>query len=77
MHLAVHREEVAMWKGLWSFGDREQRLAAEERARAQEAEARELERAIAEDHRRREQIEARAERGYVRQALGLRRPESA
>jgi hypothetical protein len=66
-----------MWKRLWPFGDREQRLAAEERARAQEAEVLELERAIAEDHRRRDQIEARAERGYVRQALGLRRPESA
>jgi len=45
--------------------------SAEERQAAQAAEVQELERAIADDHRRRDQ--SRLERGYVRASLGLMR----
>jgi hypothetical protein len=50
--------------------DQDQR-SAEERQAAQAAEVQELERAIADDHRRRDQ--SRLERGYVRASLGLMR----
>jgi hypothetical protein len=50
--------------------DQDQR-SAEDRQAAQAAEAQELERVIADDHRRRDQ--SRLERGYVRASLGLMR----
>jgi hypothetical protein len=46
-----------MLETLWVLAeDQDERSAAEERQRAQAAEVRELQRAIVEDHRRREQM---------------------
>jgi hypothetical protein len=45
-----------MFEALWVVANRDERAAAEEREREQTATVRELERAIAEDHRRRDQM---------------------
>lgn len=43
----------------WIITDHDERLAAQQREREQAAEMRELERAIADDHRRRDQARGR------------------
>ena len=58
-----------MLETFWVVADEDERSAVEERQTEQAAEVQELERAIAEDHRRHDQM--REERRYVRAALGL------